>query len=132
MYYIFNSISSLITILKENDTIKQPEININFCFEKKIILREIDNKITIWKSNVFINYPLEDVSINNIIANVKYKTDDNIIKILYLILHYNDNSNLKKFLLEDEEILELKNAIIRHIENIAKSKNKKLNTPLFI
>lgn len=132
MYYIFDSILSVINTLKENNIIKQPEININFCFEKKIIVKEIDNKITIWKSNVFIKYPIEDVSMNNIIANVKYRIDDNIVKILYLTLYDYDNDNLKKFLLDDEEIKDLKNALIRHIENIAKSKNKKLSIPLYI
>ena len=129
--YIFNNFSTLTNSLN-NYNMKS---DLNIFLNDKYIIGEciIDDKykfIRIWKSKAFFNYYFNEMDIiDNLICCLDYKIDNDNIKIEYLSISdnfdkYDDYFNKKKYILNDYESNELKNSLIKYIENIAKINNK--------
>lgn len=131
--YIYNTLPLLLSSLNNNYNLKSLSSNYNFCIDKKFIVGEIVNDkenyniLRIWKTNVFLSFYLEDMKMTNIIGCLDYRINNDNIKIEYLsvrdnfdsILYNNDNY----LILNDDEAIELKNALIKYIENIARKNN---------
>ena len=130
--YIYNTLPLLLSALNNNN-FKLLSSNYNFCIDKKFIIGEIVNNkenfntLRIWKTNVFLNICLEDMKMTNIIGCLDYKINNDNIKIEYLSVRDNFDSELyindNYLILNDDEAIELKNALIKYIENIAKKNN---------
>lgn len=117
--YNYSSFSSLINSLKNNNFVSDENNEIFFIGKKNNILR-------FWKSK-------KEMDIDNIIGCLDYYIeDDYCIKIDYMsirdkfdsnhILNYNTNNYS---ILEDNDAIELKKAMIQYLEIIAKENNIK-------
>lgn len=124
--YIFNKLSQFIIILNNYNNIIKPIPSYNIFPEQKIIvgenLYENYNILRIWKSNTILNKYFNDMnSGGNLIGCLDYKINKDNIKIEYLSVSDNFDNNIAY--LKENEAIDLKNAMIQYLENIAKTKN---------
>ena len=127
---IFNTFSILTNSLNNYNL----NSDLNLFLNDKYILGECIHKkynykiIRIWKSKAIYNYYFDDMDITkNLIGNLDYKINDDYIKIEYLSISDKfDNAIVTTdIILNDEDSNELKNSLIKYIENIAKINNIK-------
>ena len=124
--YIFNNLLTLTNSL--NNYNMKSDLNL-YLNDKYIIGECIENDyilIRIWKSKAFFNYHFNDMDItDNLIGCLDYKIENDNIKIDYLSISDNFDNILpkKKIILKDEDANELKNSLIKYLENIAKKNN---------
>jgi hypothetical protein len=135
---IFNTLSILTNSLNSN--ILNSDLNLDLK-DKYILGENIQKKynyniIRIWKSKAIYSYYFDIMDISdNLLGCLDYEIKNNNIKIEYLSIsdHFDntlsDSDNFdntlsdKKNILNDDDAYELKNSLIKYVENIAKNNN---------
>ena len=119
--YIYNNFVSLLNSLNE----KLESISDIFIYDKYVLGIKKDNTynyLRIFKSKAIINYYFNDMkAFHNLVCCLDYKINEDHIKLEYLSInniYYN-----KDLIIKDSDVIKLKIALIKYIENIAKENN---------